>query len=425
MEAVSAKPQRILVINAGSGSQRCSLFAVAPSALPAGPREPLWEGTLDSTEPGRPRGKLVIRVRRGARKTVADVIDESSSVRERTTHLVRALWDGPAASLSGPGEIDAIGHRVVHGGGEFGTAVPVTRATEEAIERLGAMAPLHNASNLCGIRVARRLVGGHAPSFAVFDTAYHRTLAPEASTYPGPREWLGQGLRRYGFHGTSFRWASAQAARLLGRVGDPELRLVICHLGGGCSLCATRGGVSVDTTMGFTPLDGIAMCTRSGSVDPGILVYLMRRGLSAGRIEKMLNKESGLKGLSGVSGDTRVLRPRMLAGEEGPRLAWGVFVHRLRAGIGQMLASLGAAPHALVFTDAISEDDPRMRADACSAFGFLGLELDPRRNTRSPVDADIATKASAVRVLIVKSREAWQIARECHELLNGGVPAAL
>ena len=341
---------------------------------------------------------------------------------ERLSRLLKTLWEGNNAVLGGPGEIGAVGHRVVHGGKEFSQAVAVDGKVETAIERLAAFAPLHNASNLEGIRTARELLGGDVPQIAVFDTAFHRTIPAASSTYAGPRGWLDQDIRRYGFHGTSFRYASQRAARLLGRENDPELRLILCHLGGGCSLCATRGGRSVDTTMGFTPLDGIAMCTRSGSLDPGILIYLMRQGASADELERVLNKESGLAGLSGMPGDTRVIVPAAEKGDANARLALDVFIHRLRAGIGSLLASLGGLD-ALVFTDGISEDEPTVRAMACEPFRFAGVHLDAARNARSPLDADIAEEGSRVRVLIVKARENWQIARECSELLGSSTPS--
>ncbi len=281
------------------------------------------------------------------------------------------------------------------------------------IHQLEAFAPLHNGHNLTGYRVAKRLLGTRTPQVAVFDTAFHRSLAPPAYTYAGPSAWLKRDIRRYGFHGTSFKWSSERAARLLGRAGDRSLKLVLCHLGGGCSLCATRGGRSVDTTMGFTPLDGIAMCTRSGAIDPGIVFYLLRSGQTVDEIEQLLNQESGLKGLSGLSGDTRLLTASRRARDPRAALAWDVFVHRLQAGIGQMIAALGAKPDALIFTDAISEDEPLIRAAACAPFGYLGLKLDAAKNRRSALDSDLSARGSAVRVLLVKSREAYQIAREC------------
>ena len=237
-----------------------------------------------------------------------------------------------------------------------------------------------------------------------------------ASTYPGPFDWLKKGIRRYGFHGTSFRWASGQAARLLKRENDPALRLIICHLGGGCSLAATIGGKSVDTTMGFTPMDGIAMCTRSGALDPGILLFLMRENPDVDKLEKTLDRESGLQGLSGLPGDTRILLPEASKGNQRAKLAMDVFIHRLQAGIGQMMASLNGRPDAIVFTDAIGEDEPLVRSRACEPFKFIGLEVDPEKNATSPLDSDISLPKGPVRVLIVKSREDWQIARECHEL---------
>jgi acetate kinase len=227
---------------------------------------------------------------------------------------------------------------------------------------------------------------------------------------------LEKGIRRYGFHGTSFRWASGQASRLLKRENDPELRLIICHLGGGCSLAATIGGKSVDTTMGFTPMDGIAMCTRSGALDPGILLFLMRENLGVEALEKTLDRDSGLQGLSGLPGDTRILLPEASKGNQRAKLAMDVFIHRLQAGIGQMMASLNGRPDAIVFTDAIGEDEPLVRSRACTPFKFMGVEVDPEKNASSPMDTDISIPKTHVRVLIVKSREDWQIACECHEL---------
>jgi acetate kinase len=409
---------KMVVLNAGSGSQKCSLFELPVGPLSDEPRDPLWEAKLDSTAPDQPKGKLVIRISRHGEDIEAGWMDEEATTAERTQRLLRMLWEEPAKIVSQAKEVDVIGHRVVHGGVEFREAVRVTADVEAAIERCVYFAPLHNPSNLTGIRVARQLFGESKPQFAIFDTAFHRTLSDAAASYAGPHEWIDQGIRRYGFHGTSFRYASGRAGQLLGRIDDPTLRLILCHLGGGCSLCATVGGRSIDTTMGFTPLDGIAMCTRSGAVDPGILLHLLRQGLSTDDLEKMLNKESGLKGLSGLSGDTRVLLPAATRGDDRARLAIDVFIHRLQAGIGAMLASLGDAPHALVFTDAIGEGEPSIRAAACAPFAFLGLALDMQKNDASSLDADLATETSAIRVLLIKSREAWQIARECHAAQN-------
>jgi acetate kinase len=406
----------LLVFNSGSASQKCTLFAFG-AVLPDQPQEPIWKGQIMNSGPDVPKGKLQLILQRGDEKSEPEYLDDSMPRTERLEHLLSRLWSGPMAALESPSHIDVTGHRVVHGG-DYALPMRVDQKVEDEIQRLSAFAPLHNKSNLEGIKVAQRLIGAGKPHIAVFDTSFHRTLSKAAAIYPGPFDWIDQGIRRYGFHGTSFRWASHYAARLLGREDDPELRLIIAHLGGGCSLAATVGGKSIDTTMGFTPLDGIAMCSRSGAIDPGILFYLLRQGKGVDELEKILNKESGLAGLSGLPGDTRVILAEIKKGNEQARLSLDVFLHRLRAGLGQMLASLGDAPDALVFTDAIGEDEPTVRAAACSPFEFLGLKIDAKRNETSPLDAEISLSGSAPKVLIVKSREDWQIACECWEMTN-------
>jgi acetate kinase len=206
----------------------------------------------------------------------------------------------------------------------------------------------------------------------------------------------------------------------MGRQEDPDLALILCHLGGGCSLCATIGGRSLDTTMGFTPLEGLVMGTRSGSVDAGIVIRMIRLGLSADDIEGILNRRSGMLGLSGISGDTRVLHDAIERGDNTARFALEVFVHHLRKGIGSMIATLGRPPAAIVFTDAISEELPEIRARACAAFSYLGMEIDPVANIPNPGDSVISLPESSVKVLVIRSREGWEIARQGYELLTGG-----
>jgi acetate kinase len=405
----------VLVLNAGSGSQRCSLFEMGIE-LPELPLEPMWEAEIQSTSPGLKNDELLLRIRNRKEPEERRTLPSAMSFKDRLAHLLEMLWEGKSPVVNGPGEIHVIGHRVVHGGTEFSEAVVVSESVEAAIERLAEFAPLHNPLNLEGIRLARQTLGPHIPQVAVFDTSFHRSLSDAAAIYPGPSDWQEKGIRRYGFHGTSFRWASKWASHLLKREKDPNLRLIICHLGGGCSLAATIGGRSLDTTMGFTPLDGIAMCTRSGALDPGILLFLLKRNPDLKKMEQLLNEDSGLKGLSGLPGDTRIILAEAQKGNEKARLAMDVFIHRLQAGIGQMIASLRNCPDAIVFTDAIGEDEPFVRAKACEPFQFLGLEIDSERNQASPLDADISTSTSKVRVLIIKSREDWQIAEDCHRL---------
>ena len=248
----------LLVLNSGSGSHKCSLFSMG-KVLPAEPLEPVWKAVIMATDPGNTAQELSLTIECEGKKTERKTLPSDLTSKKRVEYLLKRLEEDRSSILKGTPEIDAVGHRVVHGGVDFAKAVVVDAKVESIIEHLAAFAPLHNPVNLEGIQVAREILGSEIPQIAVFDTSFHRTLSEAASTYPGPFDWLQKGIRRYGFHGTSFRWASGQAARLLKRENDPALRLIICHLGGGCSPAATIGGKSVDTTMGFTHMDGIAM----------------------------------------------------------------------------------------------------------------------------------------------------------------------
>jgi acetate kinase len=267
-----------------------------------------------------------------------------------------------------------------------------------------------------GIRLIEEKFGS-IPQVAVFDTAFHSTLPDAAFVYPGPYEWLSQGIRRFGFHGINHQYCAQRTAQLLGK-DLSSLRLVTCHLGNGCSLAAIQHGKSIDTTMGFTPLDGLMMGTRSGSVDPGILTYLMRaQNLTGETLDDLLNKKSGLLGISGISGDMRQIVSAMNKGNDRAKLAFNIFVHRLQAGIGAMVAALGGLD-ALVFTAGIGENSAEVRQAACGHFGFLGLEVDTAKNASAKPDEDISTASSTVRVLIVRAEEDWSIARESWKLIS-------
>ena len=402
---------KILVLNSGSGSQTCSLFdlAAAPDQLQS-PREPIWEARVETTSLD---GKAIRRDLTISREG-KEIEQRSLDTGRPMTEVLRSLLQdscGDDKPIRGPEEVNAVGHRVVHGGRDFRGATLIDGHVENKIHELAAFAPLHNPSNLEGFRIARELFPD-ARQIAVFDTSFHQSLSDAASIYPGPLQWQDQGIRRYGFHGTSFRWAMGRAAQLLGKPAD-QLRLIVCHLGGGCSLGAIKNGKSVDTTMGFTPLDGIAMSTRSGGLDPGILLYLLRQGMGVDDLEATLNKRSGLAGLSGLPGDTRIIETEIAKGNTRAGLARAVFVHRLCAGIGQMIAGLAEKPDAIIFTDVIGLDDPEIRRLACEPFRFLGADLDPALNAASPVDTDVSTAESEVRILVIKAREAWQIALDC------------
>jgi acetate kinase len=401
----------ILVLNAGSGSQKVALYTINSNSKVASP--PNWQAAINATSPSQPEGYFLAQIT-SARGKEEIRVPRDSPLPEKLEALIRASWEGQSAALERPEQIDLVGHRVVHGGLKFRRATLVNSQVESTIETLSELAPLHNPQSLDGISACRKVLGNKVPQYAVFDTAFHRTLPEAAATYAGPFEWIERGFVRYGFHGTSFRYASQRAAEIIGRPDDQDLCQILCHLGGGCSLAAVRGARCVDTTMGFTPLDGIAMCTRSGAIDPGLMLHLLRHGTDLDSLEEILTKRSGLAGLSGMPGDTRIIFPKAFKQNRQAELAMDVFIHRLRAGVGSMLASLGHLD-ALIFTDVIGETEPVVRERVCDAFGFLNLHLNPVLNASSPADTDIAAKDSSVRVLIVKGQENWQIAAECFE----------
>src|SRR5579859_834357 len=397
---------RILVLNAGSSSQKSRLYELGES-VPDLPQEPLWEANADWSEQ---QGETHCKITTSTGQSLEMKLPTTAR-HEIIIHLLETLWSGKTAVIAQLSEIDIVGHRVVHGGQEYRDSVEITPIVKEAIQRLSAFAPLHNPLNLEGIEAIDRILP-HVPQVAVFDTAFHSELPLEAVVYPGPYEWFEQGIRRYGFHGISHQYCAQRAAQILGR-DLQTLRLVTCHIGNGCSLAAIQAGRSIDTTMGFTPLEGLMMGSRSGSVDPGILIYLLRqKGYSAEQFDSLLNKESGLKGVSGVSSDMREVLSAMREDNERARLAFDIYIHRLRSLMGAMLAALGGVD-AIVFAGGVGEHAPSVRWAACKAFAFLGLKLDAAKNAQSPVDADIASADSAVRVLIVQTQEDWSIAKEC------------
>lgn len=316
--------------------------------------------------------------------------------------------DGP--SLTGTPPV-AVGHRVVHGGARFFEPTLITPLVEINIDELGVLAPLHNPANLAGI-VAARGAFPDVPHVAVFDTAFHQTLAPSAYTYAIDTEIAASHrIRRYGFHGTSHKFVSEAAAAFLGRPLD-QLKQIVFHLGNGASVTAIDGGRSVDTSMGFTPLEGLVMGTRSGDIDPAVLFHLSRRaGLSIDDLDDLLNKRSGMLGLAG-SNDLRDIRAAVARGEERAILAFDVYVHRLRSYAGAYLAQLGGAD-VISFTAGVGENAPHVRAAALETLGFAGVQIDPARNEAQERGIRIiSTDASAVTVLVVPTDEELEIARQ-------------
>ena len=399
----------VLVLNSGSSSQKSCLYEIG-DALPNDPPSCIWEGKIEWVDD---KAQYSTKNSRGVSRREMISVGYRAEAIER---LLGSLWSGETQAISSPSAINVVGHRVVHGGPQHFEPSIVTPEVKSAIESVSVFAPLHNRAELDGIEIVTKLLGP-VPQIAVFDTAFHRMMPLSAATYPGPYEWFEQGIRRYGFHGINHQYCALRAAQLLGK-NPNSLKLVTCHLGNGCSLAALREGRSVDTTMGFTPLEGLMMGTRSGSVDPGILTYLVQqRQLSGQQLDEVLNQKSGLLGISGISNDMRQILSAVNKGHERAKLALDIYVHRLRSGIGAMIAVLGGVD-ALVFTAGVGENSPEVRAAVCENFAFLDLRLDQEKNTQSPVDEDISAPDATVRVLVIHAQEDWMIARECWNLVQ-------
>jgi len=400
---------KILVLNSGSSSQKACLYEIG-AALPDRPPAWLWEGRVEF---GGDTADMVVKTSQGAIQR--EQINKSS--REQVVRrLLSTLSDGKVRVLASVSEIDAVGHRVVHGGPHFEDPVVVTPEVRSAIESVSELAPLHVFAELEGMETIESILGP-VPQVAVFDTGFHRQMPASASMYPGPYEWFESGIRRYGFHGINHQYCAGRAAHLLNK-DSKSLKLVTCHLGNGCSVTAVDGGRSIDTTMGFTPLDGLMMGTRSGSIDPGILTYFMRRGeFDAQQIDEVLNHKSGLLGISGFSSDMREILSAIQRGHKRAKLAFDIFVHRLRIAIGGLAAVLGGID-SLVFTAGVGENSSDVRAAACSTLEFLDLKLDGQLNARPTLDADISAADSRVRVLVIRAEEDWAIAAECWKLTH-------
>jgi acetate kinase len=322
-------------------------------------------------------------------------------------------------ALASLGPVDAAGHRIVHGGTQFTEPVLINDRVRQRLEALTDLAPLHQPKSLAALDAVSAALDRGAkpvPAVACFDTAFHATIGEEAATYALPAPWRRRwALRRYGFHGLSHAYAARRAAELAGR-DHGRLRVVTCHLGAGASLAAVRGGRSVDTTMGFTPLEGLVMATRSGSVDPGLVLWLEQHaGTPPAELAATLEHRSGLVGLAETP-DMREVLARGGAGADAARLALAVYLHRLRAGIAAMAAALGGLD-VLVFTGGVGENSPEVRAGAAGKLGFLGIQVDPGRNTSGPPDREISSDGAPVRSLVIAAREDLEIARQVRAVL--------
>jgi acetate kinase len=393
----------ILLLNAGSSSLKCTLMEGARGAeLARGMAD--WAGAETRYQYHGPDA--------AAHATRVPWKGHAAAVR----HFVADMLHTEPVVLSDRSALAAIGHRVVHGG-EFTSSIRITREVRSRIAALAELAPLHNLPSLEALAAAETELP-EVPQVAVFDTAFHATLPPEAYTYSVPGRWTRDWtIRRYGFHGLSHAYCSERAAEMLGRPPG-ELRLVICHLGHGCSAAAVQGGRSIDTTMGFTPLEGLMMATRSGSIDPGIVLHVQRHhGLSADQVETALNRESGLLGVSGVSADMREVLAAANRGHDQARLALAIYARRIRQAIGAFAVTMGGID-ALVFTAGVGEHAAEIRASICAGLECLGLQLDAQSNAACRPDADIAANAARGRILVIGTREDQTMLREVCRVLQ-------
>ncbi|MEM7760896.1 MAG: acetate kinase [Cyanobacteria bacterium P01_A01_bin.40] len=404
----------ILVLNAGSSSQKSCLYQVE-TELPAAAPEPLWEAHIDWTV-ASDYGSLTIKSNGFKQQTKLADRDHALPT------MLNTLIQGETKVLERLEQIELVGHRVVHGGAQYSQPTLITPEVKAAIAELIPLAPSHNPAHLEGIKAIAKILPD-VPQIAIFDTAFHSNIPLAAKVYPLPYEWFEKGIQRYGFHGTSHQYCANKTAQILNQPLD-SLKIITCHLGNGCSLAAIQNGICIDTTMGFSPLEGLMMGTRCGSIDPQILLYLMREyDLDPEQLNKLLNKDSGLLGISGISADMRTILAASADGKERlpegyasrSQLAFDIYLHRLCRSIGAMMASLGGLD-VLVFTAGVGENAVMVREKTCAQFAFLGLTLDTEKNNARPVDQDIATSDSKVRVLVIHTEEDWAIATQCWRL---------
>ncbi|MDO8381784.1 MAG: acetate kinase [Microbacterium sp.] len=410
----------ILVVNSGSSSFKYQLIDVATEdVLASGLVERIGEDVGSATHTVSAAGFGHARAGEPAPTVLEATYDRELPIPDHTAGFAVMLeafaQNGPSLSDNPP---VAVGHRVVHGGARFYEPTLITPLVEINIDELSVLAPLHNPANLEGIRAAKQAFPD-IPHVAVFDTAFHQTLAPAAYTYAIDRELAeAHRVRRYGFHGTSHKFVSEAAANFVGR-DLTELRQIVFHLGNGASATAIRGRRSVDTSMGLTPLEGLVMGTRSGDLDPAVLIHLARRaGQSIDDLDDLLNRRSGLRGLAGVS-DMRDLVARRDAGDPAAALAFDVYIHRLRAYAGAYLAQLGGVD-VISFTAGVGENSAEVRAAALETLGFAGVQIDPERNAaRGRGIRVISTDSSPVTILVVPTNEELEIARQTLRATQG------
>lgn len=396
--------KRILVLNCGSSSLKYEVYS-----MPA--QQSLGRGLVERI--GESEGKLV-QVSPKGESTVKQSIPDHGTAMEL---VGKALVDPELGILGDLNEIQGVGHRVVHGGERFSASVIIDLEVIEAIEEAAELAPLHNPPNLTGIREAERLLPG-IPQVGVFDTAFHQTMPPSAYLYGLPREFYDKHrIRRYGFHGTSHRFVAARAAQMMKRQLE-DMNLITCHLGNGASLTAIEAGCSVDTSMGFTPLEGVMMGTRCGDIDPAILSYLEERGYTSKQLNTIMNKKSGLLGLSGLSNDMRDIEAAAEQGGQAAQETLDVYAHKVRKYIGAYSANL-VTVDALVFTGGIGQHGVKMRERICHNLEHMGIVMDYELNKRvGSKEGVVSARYSQTAILVIPTNEELQIAADVYELLG-------
>ncbi|MEW8993437.1 acetate/propionate family kinase [Clostridium sp.] len=396
---------KVLVINCGSSSLKYQLINMeTEESLAQGLVERIGiEGSiLTQKVPGR--DKYIIE------QPMADHKDAIKLV-------LGALVDGNHGVISSMDEISAVGHRVVHGGEKYSESVVIDDAVMASLEECVKLAPLHNPANIIGINACKSLMQ-NTPMVAVFDTAFHQTMPKTAYMYPLPYElYTKYGIRKYGFHGTSHKYVSAECAKLMGK-DIKDVKIITCHLGNGASLAAIKDGHCVDTSMGFTPLEGIAMGTRCGNIDPAIVTFLMNEGkMTAKEVDNLMNKQSGVLGLSGVSSDFRDIEDAAKEGNERAVLALDVYDYRVREMIGAYAAAMGGVD-AVVFTAGLGENAIETRAQICKGLEFLGIEIDDAKNNVRGKATEVSKDGAKVKVFVIPTNEELVIARDTKELTS-------
>ena len=398
----------ILVINAGSSSLKYQLLNPETGVL-------LAKGLCERIGID---GKFTYKPKIGGQKTLADVDVAMNTHSEAIQAVLNALVDADNGVIGSMKEIDAVGHRVVHGGEKFAKSVLITDEVMAAIEECNPLAPLHNPANIIGIKACQAIMPG-VPMVAVFDTAFHQTMPAKAYMYALPYEYYeNDKVRRYGFHGTSHKYVSQRAAAMLGKKPE-ELKLISCHLGNGSSVTAVDGGKSVDTSMGFTPLAGLPMGTRAGDLDAGILQYLMNKyNMGIDEMLNILNKKSGVQGVSGVSSDFRDLENAHKEGNERAGLAVDMFNYGVKKLIGAYAAAMGGVD-AIIFTAGVGENDKGIRAMVCDGLEYMGVKLDPAANDVRGKETVISAADSKVKVLLIPTNEELMIATDTAAIVKG------